>query len=163
VPEYCRPAAAVAVPFFACPVSSKDQDPAVGVEVAGQEGAHRIPRRVLVPVGALQQVVQAVRPSQTHSLRDRPAVARDLQHQQPAYVQQAVGPHVAAAVDRRQACRELAEYRFHQPGIHTGGAGRPVVVMRHNIMITGRPARAQPQPRQAPSAYPLRGKADDST
>jgi hypothetical protein len=140
VPEYCRPAAAVAVPFFACPVSSKIRNPAVGAEVPGEEGSHRIPRRVLVPAGAFEQVVQTVGPIQADRRRDRPAVARDLRHQQSAYVRQAVGSHVAAAVDRREVRRELGEYRFHQLGIYAGGAGRPVVVMRHNIMIAGRPA-----------------------
>ena len=53
---------------------------------------------------------------------------------------QAVRPQVAAMVDRRQVRRELGEGRFHQFGIYTGGAGRPVFVMRHNTMITG-PAR----------------------
>jgi hypothetical protein len=36
---------------------------------------------------------------------------------------------------------ELGECRFDQVGIYTGGAGRAVFVMRHNIMITGPPAR----------------------
>jgi hypothetical protein len=86
-------------------------------------------------------VVKAVRPVQADRLRDRPAVSRDLRHQQAAYVQQAVRPRVAAAADRREVRRELGEYRFQQPRIYTGGAGPPVLVMRHNIMITGRPAR----------------------
>jgi hypothetical protein len=125
----------------------EDQDPAFGAEVAGEEGAHRIPRRVLVQRGALEQVVQAVRPRQAHCLRDRPAVARDLRHQQPTQVQQAVRPHLAAAADRGEVRSELGECRFRKSGIYTGGAGRPVFVMRHNIMITGRPARAQPPAR----------------
>jgi hypothetical protein len=32
-------------------------------------------------------------------------------------------------VDRRQVRRELGECHFHQFGIYTGGAGRPVFVM----------------------------------
>jgi hypothetical protein len=39
--------------------------------------------------------------------------------------------------DRRQASGEFSEYRFHQPGIDTCGAGRPIFVLRHNIMIIG--------------------------
>ncbi|HWG63132.1 MAG TPA: hypothetical protein VG253_15640 [Streptosporangiaceae bacterium] len=41
----------------------EDQNPAVGAEVPGEEGAHRIPRRVLIPRGPLKQVVQTVRPA----------------------------------------------------------------------------------------------------
>jgi hypothetical protein len=40
-----------------------------------------------------------------------------MRHQQPADVQQAVRPRVAAAVDRREVCRELGECRFHPLGI----------------------------------------------
>ena len=42
----------------------EDQDPAVGAEVPGQERAHRSARSVLVPAGAIEQVVQAVGPIQ---------------------------------------------------------------------------------------------------
>ena len=104
----------------------------------GGEGA----RRVLIPARAPEQVVQAERPVQAGCLRDRPTVARDLRHQQPTQVEQGIGPQVTAPVDGREVRRELAEYRFQQLGIYTGGAGRPVFVMRHTIMITGRPAQA---------------------
>ena len=58
---------------------------------------------------------------------------------------------------------ELREYHVHRIGIYTDGAGRPVFVMRHNIMITGRPARAQSRPSQPPTPYPLQGNVDDFT
>ncbi len=136
VPEYCRPAATVTRPFFARPVSSKT-GLRLRAEVPGQERAHHIARSALVPAGAIEQVVQAAGPIQAGCLCDRPAVSRDLRHQQPTQIQQAVRPRIAAAVDRREVRRELVEYRFHQPGIYTGGAGLPVFVMRPNIMITG--------------------------
>ena len=139
----------------------EDQDPAVGAEVPGQERAHRIARSVLVPAGAIEQVVQAVGPIQADCLRDRPAVSRDLRHQQSTQTEQAVRPQVAAMVDRRQVRRELGECRFHQFGIYTGGAGRPVFVMRHNIMITGRPARAQSPWPASPTVHPLQHNVGD--
>lgn len=46
-------------------------------------------------------------------------------------------------VDRLQDCGELGGYRFHQPGIYTYGAGRPLFGLRHNIMIIGWPACAK--------------------
>jgi tetratricopeptide repeat protein len=116
------------------------QDPAV---VPGQERAHRIARGVLVPAGAIGQVVQASGPIQAGCLRDRPAVSRDLRHQQPTQIEQAVRSQVAAMAGRRQVRRELGGCRFNQSGIYTGGASRPVFIMGHNIMITGWPARAR--------------------
>jgi hypothetical protein len=40
----------------------------------------------------------------------------------------------------RQDRGEFSEYRFHQLGIYTYAAGRPIFVVRHNIMIIGWPA-----------------------
>jgi hypothetical protein len=106
--------------------------------------------------------VQAVRPIQADRLRDRPAVARGLRHQQPAHVQQAVRPQVAAPVDRREVRRELGECRFHQLGIYTGGAGRPVFSLSHTNMITGQLAAVRLAMPEVPPQSLLR-KVYDAT
>jgi len=64
-------------------------------------------------------------------------------------------------VDRRQVRGELGECRFDQFGIYTGGAGLPFFVMRHNIMITGRPARARSPWPPSPTVHPLQHSVGD--
>lgn len=107
VPECCRPTAAVFVPFFACPVSSKIRPPPVGAEVPGQERAHDVSHGVLLPAGAFEQVVQAIRPVQADCLCDRPGVTRNARH-------------------------SVGEYRFHLLGICTAPQcrSRTVVTVR---------------------------------
>jgi hypothetical protein len=112
-----------------------------------------------VPFFALTGLVEDQDPAVASAIDQQ--FPRDLRHQQSTQIEQAVRPQVAAMADRRQVRGELGECRFDQFGINTGGAGRPVFVMRHNIMITGRPARAQSPWPPSPTVHPLQHNVGD--
>ena len=93
--------------------------PIVPGTLPARSRGHRAPLR-------LPRLVEDQDPAVGSEMRSTQQSASTCGISSPRRREKGVGAQIAAAIDGREVCREPGEYRFHQPGIYTGDAGRPV-------------------------------------